>query len=225
MPTKETGMSARFRLAVESELAVAELFAALGASFLEPQPLLLERLRALAARSSLLPAPFADESVALWHAAEQAGIDALRTVHERHFGHIPQAGAAPYETLHAATEVFQQSAILADIAGFYRAFGVDVCGEQPERVDHVALELEFVGLLIHRTVTAPDDEAYDVTLHARRSFLNDHISRFAPMFFAGLAGGDDFHACAARLAGRLLAWEAERVGASAQTCETGDAEA
>ena len=205
-------MNARFAIAVESELTVADLFAALGAAFREPSPALLERLEAIAARANLFPEPFRDDVRALWREAEAAGLTTLREAHAERFGHIPQSDAAPYETLYGPGEVFQQTAVLSDIAGFYGAFGVSVADERIERLDHIALELEFVGLLLHRTTCAPNDETCDIALAASRSFLTDHLGRWAPLFFRGLQTGGGFYAVAAALGERLLAWECERVG-------------
>ncbi|MFN3478975.1 MAG: molecular chaperone [Thermodesulfovibrionales bacterium] len=67
---------------------------------------------------------------------------------------------------------------MADIAGFYRAFGFDFDGERP---DHLSLELEFMRILSLKEAMAlqeGDQEKLDVTTNAERKFLSSHIGRW-----------------------------------------------
>lgn len=67
---------------------------------------------------------------------------------------------------------------MADIAGFYRAFGFNFDGERP---DHVCLELEFMRILSLKEAMAlqvGDQEKLDVTINAEREFLSSHIGRW-----------------------------------------------
>lgn len=69
---------------------------------------------------------------------------------------------------------------LADVAGFYHAFGVDPVGE--ERADHLAVELEFYAWLLLKTdylAGAGDREGAEIVLDARRKFLRDHLGPLA----------------------------------------------
>ncbi|GAB4537711.1 MAG: hypothetical protein Fur0020_06440 [Thermodesulfovibrionia bacterium] len=66
---------------------------------------------------------------------------------------------------------------MADIAGFYRAFGFDFRGERP---DHISLELEFMRILTlkeAKTLTDNSDNL-DVCVSAQRSFLMSHLGRW-----------------------------------------------
>lgn len=69
---------------------------------------------------------------------------------------------------------------LADVAGFYRAFGVDPVGE--ERADHLAVELEFYAWLLLKgayLAETGDAEGVAIVLDARGKFLRDHLAPLA----------------------------------------------
>ncbi len=114
----------------------------------------------------------------------------------------------PYETAHTP-ETPQEGLIrtyeLADIAGFYRAFGVEVTPGM-ERVDHVAVELEFLHLLAVKAALARESgeiEHAEICRDAAAAFLNDHLGRWSDKFSAWLDAnaGTDLY----RLAGQTLA--------------------
>lgn len=74
---------------------------------------------------------------------------------------------------------------LADIAGFYTAFGLQLSDapEAREMLDHVAVELEFYAVLLARQALLQDEgdaEGLAVVEDARRKFLADHLGRLAP---------------------------------------------
>lgn len=67
---------------------------------------------------------------------------------------------------------------MADIAGFYRAFGFNFDGERP---DHVCLELEFMRILTLKEAMASqegDMERVDLIINAEKDFLSSHIGRW-----------------------------------------------
>lgn len=72
--------------------------------------------------------------------------------------------------------------VLADVAGFYRAFGMEARGERP---DHLAAELEFLALLCvkeaHALLAGQPDRA-QVCAEARANFLRDHLASWLPAF-------------------------------------------
>src|SRR4030067_283699 len=78
----------------------------------------------------------------------------LQAAYRRTFG---AAGSLCYETEYGLPHEFSQSQELADINGFYRAFGFTIGGQVRERPDHVAAELEFMSILaLHEAYAARD---------------------------------------------------------------------
>jgi putative dimethyl sulfoxide reductase chaperone len=79
---------------------------------------------------------------------------------------------------------------LADLGGFYRAFGLRVSRQHPDLPDHLATELEFLSLLLLKAAWAEVngwDEPLAITRDATRLFLEHHLGRWLPAFEEGLA--------------------------------------
>lgn len=78
-----------------------------------------------------------------------------------------------------------KGAILADICGFYSAFGFQMSEAGGENPDHLAAELEFTALLLimwSQARQAERTEAETVTRAALRAFLHDHLNEWLPIF-------------------------------------------
>lgn len=71
---------------------------------------------------------------------------------------------------------------MADIAGFYRAFGLETSSDRPERPDHIALELEFLAFLLEKRCMAIDTEQVTICEEALTHFVRDHLAWWAPTF-------------------------------------------
>jgi TorA maturation chaperone TorD len=98
------------------------------------------------------------------------------------FGKVP-----PYETTYLKPNVVGHAGELADIAGFYRAFGFEVSKERP---DHLLVELEFAAFLAAKEVAAvveQNDEAVEVVRSARCSFYKSHFGCWVGAYAAKLA--------------------------------------
>ena len=107
---------------------------------------------------------------------------------------------------------------MADVAGFYRAFGVEV-GDGGERVDHITTELEFMNLLAVKESIALQEEGAgehaETCRHASQVFLRDHLARWAPRLGESLAESeaDPIYRSAGRLLGSFVAFDARRIDA------------
>lgn len=142
--------------------------------------------------------------------------------YDRIFGLVVAKECPPYETeYYPAGETFQRSQQLADIAGFYLAFGLQPSSSSPERPDHLALELEFMAHLLMKArlaisgedrpgigsdgnASGPEERAM-ICEDAAHKFFQDHLAWWVPAFAKGLAhkaGGGIY----ATLARTLAAW-------------------
>jgi TorA maturation chaperone TorD len=113
--------------------------------------------------------------------------------YDRIFGLLVPRECPPYETeYHSNGDTFFRSQQLADVAGFYRGFGIQPSLVSPERHDHIALELEFMSFLLlkRRLAAAPGDataaEKVEVCAAAERGFFQEHLAWWVPAFATGL---------------------------------------
>ncbi|MCC6907104.1 MAG: molecular chaperone TorD family protein [Phycisphaerales bacterium] len=102
------------------------------------------------------------------------------------FGLVVSKDCPPYETdyCHWEDPTYRASQ-MADVGGFYRAFGVQPGGDRPERPDHVATELEFVALLHEKmriALAAGEAEHAQICREALDSFVRDHAGWWMPTF-------------------------------------------
>jgi TorA maturation chaperone TorD len=136
----------------------------------------------------------------------------------RIFGHTVKGDCPPHEleygSLHA--DKLYQPHLLADIAGFYRAFGLELTPEATDRVDHIALEAEFYAVLCAKEAYArvhglPE---LDQCLDAQKKFLRDHLARWTPAFSRRVERHttEEFYQHAARLLRETVLAECARHG-------------
>lgn len=132
-------------------------------------------------------------------------------------------GSLCYETEYGLPHEFRQSQELADIAGFYNAFGFRVGGQVRERPDHLAMELEFMYVLAikeaHAAAGNPGraDDA-SICADAQRKFLRDHLGRWVNLFAERVTKNtpDGVYQQLAAFAVAFVRADAERMGAEVQ---------
>lgn len=110
---------------------------------------------------------------------------ALKTQYHTIFGHVALPDCPVYEAAYAGSSIFQQASGLADVAGFYRAFGFAVSETDRERVDHLAVELEFMRVLTYKESYARVNDGPDkvrLCRSAQRRFWREHLGRWLPTF-------------------------------------------
>jgi TorA maturation chaperone TorD len=123
-------------------------------------------------------------------------LGALTAQYWRVFGHTVRGMVCPCETEYGDDNKYEQPQQLADIAGYYLAFGLTPLPASELRHDHVACECEFLSFLHLKQAlfleecakTAGGAETLEVTCRAERSFLRDHLGRFGRAFASCLAG-------------------------------------
>jgi len=143
----------------------------------------------------------------------------LQSDHRRVFGHIESSPCPPYETRYGSRHLFQQTQQLSDIAGFYRAFGLDLSDGAHERPDHLAIELEFLHFLSFKEAYALEHhgpEQVELCRDAEAKFLKEHLLPWAPSFAKRLqsAAGGGFYKQLGTLMAAFLSAEASRWGCS-----------
>ncbi|MCG3201268.1 MAG: hypothetical protein NFCOHLIN_01134 [Gammaproteobacteria bacterium] len=99
------------------------------------------------------------------------------------FGYAISKDCPPYETEYGQSHVFQKAHQLADIAGFYRAFGLEPAAHAHDRLDAIGAELEFMQFLCMKEAygTARGHAADRLALgrEAQAKFLREHLGRWA----------------------------------------------
>ncbi|HXG76812.1 MAG TPA: molecular chaperone TorD family protein [Gaiellaceae bacterium] len=189
------------------------LYRLLSLGFAPPTAQSLAEVSALAEALAVLPDPPAGLDAVRREAAATRAPD-LAGAYERLFGGT--VAVSPYEGGYEA-DPLRQGRQLADVAGFYRAFGAAAHGPLAERPDHAGAELEFLAFLELRALEAEEagDEAAATLLDGiADAFLQDHAGRWLPAFFAEVAGAESdaapLHRALAALGARALADELVR---------------
>jgi len=109
----------------------------------------------------------------------------LQAEHRRVFSNVITLDCPPYETLFGNDHVFGQAHVMGDIAGYYRAFGVELSKDIHERMDHLSVELEFMHFLAYKESYARCHDGADKTqivVDAQKKFVKEHIGRWVPLF-------------------------------------------
>lgn len=107
------------------------------------------------------------------------GADELRSLHIDLFDQ-GKGRTSLYETEYGRMAGLGKGNALADIQGFYLAFGFQP-GDIGESMDHAAVELEFHAILLLKELFLAergDLEGVAIVLDARKKFLADHLGRF-----------------------------------------------
>ncbi len=103
--------------------------------------------------------------------------------YDRLFCHRTTILCPIYEAEYDKNRAVSQGPTLADIAGFYRAFGLELAVS--ERPDHIALELEFMSFLAYKEALALQNdlrEQAETCRDAQKKFLEAHLGRWAGLF-------------------------------------------
>ena len=173
--------------AVAGALRRAALHGLLAAAFAYPMG---ERVRDLARRARAVPAGpgAAGLGAALGRlatAAEEADAAALAGQYVELFDRAVRC--PPYEGAWGPQQISGKAALLADVAGFYTAFGVAPAAQHADIEDHVGAELEFMSVLALKEAHAVAEgkpDAVAVTREAQATFLAEHLGRWGEAFAA-----------------------------------------
>ena len=136
---------------------------------------------------------FADSATALAAQLKKEVFESFLSAYLLAFGHAARGRCPPNEIEYGdlkADPLFQPHR-LADLAAFYRAFGLEVSQEAGERHDHICLEMEFMCVLAAKEAYALehqlDPEELALCRNAQKRFLREHLARWTPAFCRRLA--------------------------------------
>ena len=120
-----------------------------------------------------------------------------------------------YQIEYAPGTLVTSTDTLADLSGFYKAFGLSLTEANRERADHLCLQLEFLSYLSLQTASLELDEdqnGIDIVTNAQADFLEDHLGRWIPRFAETVLDESDvaFYRTLAELVERLVEIDAER---------------
>ena len=117
------------------------------------------------------------------HRLRQCRGEALETAYLRIFGHLVRGQLSLYETEYGDEQALRGVHQLGDIAGFYRAFGLEVGRGAADRVDHVSVECAFLHVLCYKEAYAiahHGPQQREVCREAQARFLSDHLGWWVP---------------------------------------------
>ena len=87
--------------------------------------------------------------------------------------------------------IFNRYQRMADVGGFYRAFGFEPSGDAHQRPDFIGLELEFMQLLLIKRAYAMEqgwDDKVEACRDAEKEFLKEHLAWWVPAMCENLRG-------------------------------------
>ncbi len=144
--------------------------------------------------------------------------DARRELPQRYddlFGHAVRGRCPAFEMEYGRHEIIRQASDLADLAGFYRAFGLEIAVDENGRPDHITAECEFMSALCSKEALAHAEENetnIEICLDAERTFLRDHLARWLPALAHRVeeADADGLFGALARFANAFVKAECSR---------------
>lgn len=216
---------------IDKAVCRAMLYDVLAMSLRPPTSDMLSRLEEDGASEAILDAALALDDAegsaggvtsavkSLLEALRASRIDVLAASYRSLFGHTAHGEVPPYESEYGSGHVFRKAEDLADIGGFFRAFGLEMARQRHERNDHIVAGLEFLSLLATKEayeIVVGDLEACKAVRRAERLFLREHATHFGRAFGCSLArgAGHALYRAAGELCFEFLTSECCRFGVS-----------
>lgn len=144
--------------------------------------------------------------------------DELEMSYVQTFGHAISKECPPYETEYGQAHIFQQSQVLADIAGFYNAFGLELAPDLNDRLDYISVELEFMHFLCLKEAYAlakgHPEEQLALCRGAQTKFLGEHLGQWMFGFVENLEekASDSLYGLIGQLLTAFLTFEMRTLG-------------
>lgn len=191
--------SGRLQQGIHHALARSFIYRYLAKAYEDPSPVGWQWLTepttlATLQSAAVLLAPAARMAAeSLGQHLQSASFEAFLGAHLAAFGHAAR-GSCPLNEIEygdiKADPLFQPHR-LADLAAFYRAFGLQIAPDAGERHDHLGLELEFLCVMAAKDAYALeyqlDTADHALCREAQKKFLREHLGRWTPAFARRLA--------------------------------------
>ena len=190
-------------------------YSLLAAALNDPDEAGIAELQALVAAGGDLAAGTSLAGVAAL--AAYADPEVLVPEYTRIFSLSSSQDCPTFETAFACSQPAEQTSLMADVAGFYRAFGVD-SSRSDTRPDDLSVELEFMSYLCRKDAYALDHSGPPRVAQVRKAqrlFFENHIGTWAGVIgrkLSGIAAPGIFHATAGATLEAWSAMEAEALG-------------
>ncbi len=97
------------------------------------------------------------------------------------------SAAYPFESVYTSEKRLLMGDARDEVLAIYRSCGLEKSESWTVGEDHVAVELEFMRVLAHRTAAAlraGDEERAFSLINTQRNFMGDHLSSWVPVFLA-----------------------------------------
>ena len=199
---------------VEELLAASQVYQFLSTCLLEPNKRALETLNNedyMSEVKSCISVSGNNEMIETFNllhkVLKDADVEKLERGYRATFGGATVAmDCPPYEMYYSGSQIWQQTQDLADISGFYKAYGIEMEQDTTTtRWDHVAVELEFLHFLTYKLAYAIENhskEEQESCLASKKKFLYAHIGRWIKAFSTSVVKKtpEDFYRQAATLA-------------------------
>lgn len=183
----------------------------------DPRNEVLQTLtRQIAVRRGRRPTPLSRALYAARAAWASASMDELEAAYTRLF--LTSIGSPLHETAYGdGRRMAGRTTEIADIAGFYSAFGLQPSEQEADLPDHLCSELEFYSILLIKLAYALNRrwlERRRITERALRAFMNDHLGRWVKAFADSLSeqGAPAAYRALARLLVAAVDEECRRLG-------------
>ena len=120
----------------------------------------------------------------LGQAVDETRASSIVPAEEHTFLFARQSPCPPYESAYIDAG---RGHSLADVAGFYRAFGFQIAPDAHQLPDHISSQLEFMAVLCAKEAYALQhglSEQAEICRDARRTFLLEHLGFWTAVFAA-----------------------------------------
>lgn len=167
----------------EDLLAKADIYRVLARAFSYPDKETIESLKLLCDDIAVadIPGNVRERFLAFKHSFINLAADEIEAEYNELF--MTRMFCPPYETSYGRNS-FSRPETLSDISAFYKAFGFSM-SDGEEMLDHIAVEMEFMSLLLLKEAYGVEqglNDMTDICDSANKKFLGDHLGRWVRPF-------------------------------------------